>query len=197
MSNEREPGSEHATDFGGISDEEAGRLWAEFLEGANPHALSAFERLYQHFLPVVFRYCRSCMRDIHTAEDMANTVFVRLLETRPLLRSSFVGLLLGTARNLCATELGKRKPVDDAPIPTQHEATEEVELRDTWVALADCLARLPERDQTLVILRHGQGLTFRQIRDVLGTRAVISTLTRRLTSVMAKLQACLKEKNIF
>lgn len=197
MSSEGEPGSEHTTDLGGISDEEAARLWAEFLEGANPHALTAFDRLYQHFLPVVFRYCRSRLRDIHNAEDVANTVFVRLLETRPLLRSSFVGLLLGTARNLCATELGKRKPVDDAPIPTQHEAMEEVELRDTWIALADCLSRLPERDQALVILRCGQGLTFRQIRDVLGSGAVISTLTRRLASVMAKLRACLKEKNIF
>jgi RNA polymerase sigma-70 factor, ECF subfamily len=184
-----------------ISDEEAACLWAEFLGDANPRGLGAFERLYDHFLPTVFRFCRSRLRDVHLAEDVAHTVFVRLMESRPTIRTSFIGLLLVTARNLCATELAARhrsrmmKPeLLDADAA---EPGHELEGRDTHAALADCLDRLPESDQTLVLLRHGEGLTHAQISDILGLRVAFSTLTRRLRAVVAKLRRCLKEKNIF
>jgi len=65
---------------GGISDEEAARLWQTFLTGDNPQGLAAFDQLYVGFLPVVVRYCRFHLRDIHLAEDVAHAVFVRLLE---------------------------------------------------------------------------------------------------------------------
>ncbi len=61
------------------------------------------------------------------------------------------------------------------------DAVPAIERRDTRIALAECLSRLSEPDQTLVVLRHGEGLTYRQIREVLGLRAAFSTLQRRLT----------------
>lgn len=197
MSGKSEPHSNRSGDSDGISDDEAARLWAEFLQGANPSGLAAFDRLYQHFLPMVFRYCRSRLRDLHQAEDVANTVFVRLLETKPALRSSFIGLLLGTARNMCATERARRMPIGQAPDEAVRDAVPDIERRDTRVALAECMSRLSERDQTLVVLRHGEGLTYRQIRDVLDVRSAFSTLQRRLIGVLAILRRCLKEKNIF
>ncbi len=209
VSTSNEPDTGQPNDLGGsagevpeaISDQEAARLWAKFLDGANPRGLAAFDRLYQHFLPAVFRYCRYHLGDAHQAEDVAGTVFVRLLDSRPTLRTSFIGLLLGTARNLCATELAAKRRIrvsdSERPHPDVADPTREMERRDTHAALADCLDRLPESDQTLILLRHGEGLTYSQISDILGLRVAFSTLTRRLRAIEAKLRRCLKEKNVF
>ena len=209
LSTKNEPDSNEPSDLGRdaggvsgeISDEEAARLWAELLCGANPHGLAAFDRLYNYFLPAVFRYCRSRLGDSHLAEDVANTVFVRLLESRPVLRTSFVGLLLGTARNLCATELAGQRRIrasdPERSDPNEADPSSAMESRDRHAALADCLDRLPESDQTLVLLRHGEGLTYSQISGILGLRVAFSTLTRRLRAIEAKLRRCLKDKNIF
>ena len=185
-----------------MSDEEAVRLWETFLDGANPRAFAAFDRLYAAFLPTVIRYCNSRLRDVHLAEDVAHAVFVRLLEARPVLESSFIGLLFRIARSTCAAEFAKQTSQQPLPVepPDRSESDPgyELEQRDTRAALADCLDRLPERDRTLVALRHGEGLTYRQIREVLRSiRDASSTFTRRLRRIKDQLLRCLKEKIIF
>jgi RNA polymerase sigma-70 factor (ECF subfamily) len=194
----REP--RRAPGAGETSDDEAARLWRTFLDRADPGSFDAFDRLYAAFLPTVKRYCRFRLRDEHLAEDVANVVFIRLLEARPTLESSFVGLLLRTARNLCASELGKRRPVRRTPPEPQPgpqaDPSRELERQDAQAALTECLDRLSEPDRTLVVLHHGQGLTYRQIGDVLGLRVAFSTFTRRLRRIKAQLLRCLKEKKV-
>ena len=92
MSAARDANLEVGAGAGAISDDEAGRLWGELFRDREGAGLAAFDRLYERFLPVVLRYCRFRVRDAHLAEDVADTVFVRLLETRPAVKSSFVGL---------------------------------------------------------------------------------------------------------
>ncbi len=144
----------------GVSDNEAARLWHTFLTGGNPQGLAAFDQLYVSLLPVVVGYCRFHSRDAHLAEDVAHAVFVRLLETRLVLKSSFTGLLLRTARNMCASELGRQRPGEPVPLEslTQPDADPSgaLERQDDHAALADALDRLPERSRTLVILRQGR-----------------------------------------
>ena len=186
---------------GEIPDDEAARLWGIFLEGANPRSYDAFDRLHAAFFPTVIRYATFQLRDAHLAEDVANTVFVRLLEAKPVLRSSFIGLLLGTARHACASEAAKRSlhlaMPPDPQARTQADPAGEMEQRDAHAALADCLDQLVDSDRTLVVLHHGAGLTYRQISDVLGRRVAFSTFTRRLKRIKGRLLRCLKEKNIF
>ena len=158
---------------------------------------AAFERLYRHFLPMVIRYCRSRLRDREEAEETAHAVFFRLLERRPAVRSSFIGLLLGTARNMCAARLPKPQIVPDPPVETEDRPADELERQERDAALRECLDRLPEADRTLVVLYDGEGLTLRQIREVLGRWTALSTFARRLKAVRARLERCLKEKNIF
>ena len=192
-----------------LTDEEAARLWGKFLAGSDANANAAFEKLYDRFLSLVIRFCRFRLGDMHAAEDAADAVFVRLLETRPTVKSSFIGLLLGTARNVCATEPPRRHPSSAAtPAPpardrladgpaVEDDQANEIERLDVSTALADCIARLPERDRTLVALRYGEDLTYRQIRDVLGERVALSSLSRQLEAIKARLRRCLKEKSIF
>ena len=184
-----------------IHDKEAARLWREFLRADSPHGLAAFERLYAGFAPAVVRYCRSRLRDAHLAEDVAHTVFVRLLETRPPLKSSFTGLVLRTARNLCVTAMAQQTSPRTAPLDPRKDPESEpgdrLEEQERHTALADCLQRLSEPEQTLVVLHDGEGLTYRQIAEVLGLRTALSTFTRRLRRIRDALLRCLKEKRIF
>jgi len=184
-----------------LRDQDATELWGNFLDGLGADSFTAFDRLYAAFLPMVIRYCRFRLRDAHLAEDIANAAFVRLLENRPVLKSSFIGLLLRTARNLCASEtsrkpLGRPMPAEPAS-PSEAEPGHELERQDAHAALADCLDRLPEPDRTLVVLHHGEGLTYREISDVLGQRVALSTFTRRLKRIKDQLLRCLREKSIF
>ncbi|MHC4094260.1 MAG: RNA polymerase sigma factor [Planctomycetota bacterium] len=195
------PGPDPSCKRGETSDEDAARLWAIFLESTDPRSFDAFDRLYSAFFPTVVRYAALQLRDAHLAEDVANAVFVRLLETKPLLRSSFIGLLLRSARNACASEAARRSLRQAAPCEPEDSIEADpgrnLEQRDRDAALTDCLDRLSDPDRTLAVLHHGAGLTYRQIGDVLGQRVALSTFTRRLKRIKGQLLRCLKEKKIF
>lgn len=182
------------------SNAEAARLWHRFLAGSNPHGSAAFDRLYETFRPVLLRFCRVLLRDSHLAEDATDTVFVRLLESRPAIKSSFTALLYRTARNVCATERSKYPLVDERRQPTNADPEVGGQDEDALDALTECLERLCDADRTVVILHDAQGLSFREIREIreaTGLRAVLSTLSRRLKQIRTALRRCLKEKNIF
>lgn len=183
-----------------IADEEAARLWDQYLAGAGPTSDAAFERLYRAFLPRTIRFFRSRLRDSERAEGVANAVFIRLLEAKPVLKSSFKGLVFRIARNICAAELATRPGRQVIPFNarggTDAAPESDLEQRDVHAALAECLDRLPEPDRALVVLHHGEGLTYRQIADCLGRRVAFSTFTRRLKRIKEQLRRCLKEKNI-
>ena len=187
-------GSAHPTV---ISDSEAAQLWATFLSQDDPRGFAAFDRLYTAFLPMVLRYCRFRLGDAHRGEDVANAVFVRLLDKKPTIRSSFIGLLLRTARRMCDSEKVKPKAGQLMTDPPRQDATDHIEQREQSTALAECLSRLGEQDRMLVVLRFGEGLSYRQIREVMEEKLALSTFTRRVKRILPKLRQCLKEKKVF
>ena len=81
MPTDRDANLEVGADTGAISDDEAARLRAEFLNALCPHGAACFDRLYECVLPLVLRCRQSYLRYVHLAENVANPVFVRLPET--------------------------------------------------------------------------------------------------------------------
>ena len=197
---EMEAGKGQDDKVGIVSDEEAARLWSTFMNAAEPRGWVDFDRLYEHFVPVVYRYCRYRLRDHHWAEDVANTVFVRLLEQHsrgaaPVLRGSFVGFVLAIARNLCTTELSRKtraSDVDQMLVSHQESPAELIERQEELDALDVCLSRLSKAEHELLYLRYRERLTLRAIGQVVGR--VESTVNRRLEKSLAKLRRCLDEK---
>src|SRR5512136_1961103 len=59
------------------SDEMTGSTEMEGLRALDPQAFSA---VYTQYFPVVYRFARYRLGDEHQAEDIANDVFIRLLE---------------------------------------------------------------------------------------------------------------------
>lgn len=181
---------------------EAARLWDTYRRSGNPGDGAAFERLYASFLPGVVRYCRALLRDAHLAEDVADAAFIRLMIKRPRLRSSFLGLLITTARNLCLNEIthGRDRPTRTQPLESAATRPESLDPADGAVhreelaALQDCLSQLNEEERTLILLREGHGLSYAEIAEVLGFDHAPSTFTRRLKSIKHKLLRCLQKK---
>ncbi len=182
-----------------LSSQDAIRLWDQFRAGNAPTSLEALDKLYVTYFDAVRRYCGTRLRDTHRASEMAQEVFVRILrlENKPVIRSSVKGLLLRMAHNLCLAELAKPRlkleqaaPVDDPP---DRHATHDEEL----TALDECMGRLDQPERAIVALHHGDGLPYREIREILGIRLSFAGFTRRIGKALAALRRCLKEKRIF
>jgi len=78
----------------------------EMIEAIQAGDEAAFERMYQRYLPVVWRYAYARLHgDIHGAEDVTSETFlavVRSIGTIGADRGSFPGWLMGIARHKVA-----------------------------------------------------------------------------------------------
>jgi RNA polymerase sigma factor (sigma-70 family) len=158
----------------------------------NHEDFAALVRLYQHRL-VATLY--ALVRDHPLAEDLAQEAFLRAWETLASLRKAeaFPAWLWAIARNLGRTQCQARSR-------EQGQCTEGLDsdahpdprsLPGGWESLgvSSWLASLPEQQRRLVELRHGAGLSLRQIGAVLGIPE--QRVKSRLFTVRRKLQASL------
>lgn len=124
---------------------------------------ATFERWY----PRLVAYLHARLGDLDHAEDVAQEAFVRLLEHRPrdpgpwlftvagnLLRDES-RLARGRARRLVLVRTQADLDRDAGPGP-------ELERADDVAKVRAALARLPERDATLLLLHHA-GFRYREI----------------------------------
>jgi len=150
---------------GGMEDAALARLATED-EGA-------FEQLVSRYKDRVFRLCLSIVGDSGLAEDMAQEAFVRvhLNLARYDARHKFSAWLFRIAANVSATCLQRRRreravialrPVVPLAAPdTQDRAALAVP------ALTQALAAIPERHRQVLTMRVCEGLTCREIGEIL------------------------------
>ena len=182
-----------------LADEAAIDLWQTFCSDGEPSSTEAFDKIYKAYHRDVFLYCRALLRDENRATDVAHEVFFDLLskERKPEIRSSVKGYLLRAAYNICKTELSRPRLARVQEQPTDNPPDADMQRHERFAALDECLSRLSAKDQSLVALHHGDGLTYHEIRDVLCLRSALSTLGRRISRALRSLRACLKAKGIF
>jgi RNA polymerase sigma-70 factor (ECF subfamily) len=154
-----------------------------------------FADLYEAYIHAIFNYCLFRVGDRAVAEDLTADAFERAWRSRDRYRSDradFATWLFSIAQRVVIdwrrhsarrplVGLNERQP-DDAPLPeAQAEAAERlVQLRRLIQALAS-------REQELIALKFGAGMTNRQIACVLNkSETAIGTLLYR---VMRKLRA--------
>ena len=101
----------------------------------------------------LYRYCYFQCKDVQAAEDVVQETFLRWLEHYPGQKErEAIPTLYTIARNLCVdlarqrTHLPLRESDRQTPDPTGDWA-------EKW-DLERVLARLPQEDQTLLLLRH-------------------------------------------
>lgn len=149
----------------------------ECLARARGGDREAFGRLVAWHRPAAVAAVRRLARDYHTAQDIAQEALLRALHGVRQLggRSGFGPWLCQIARNVAIDRLrGARRDREveldpDADVPSPGAVSEALPAsgavaEEAWRTLAE----LCERDQRLLMLRFGRGLSYAQISRELG-----------------------------
>jgi RNA polymerase sigma-70 factor (ECF subfamily) len=171
---------------------------------------AAFARLVARWEKPVQRLCVRMTGDAHRAEDLTQTAFTRVFTRRAEWEPAgkFSTFLWRVALNLCHDEArriqrrgefsldaleeaegeGETRFAADEPAPdAQAESQERGEL------VRRALAELPAPYREVVVLRHYEGLKFREIGDVLGIPE--GTVKSRMAEALGQLNRLLKHVN--
>jgi RNA polymerase sigma-70 factor, ECF subfamily len=145
-------------------------LLEDAIASAKAGDVSALHYLYVRFADDVYGYIRSIVRDSHEAEDITQNVFAKLMtairhyEPRDV---PFAAWILRVARNAALDHIRARRQIPFEEVRTDDKGHEELGS-DRSRALRDALARLPEDQREVLVLRHLAGLAPREIAERLG-----------------------------
>lgn len=171
----------------------------ELIRRAQVYDERALTRLYNLFADRVFRFVYFRIQDRPRAEDLANEVFIRVLENVDKFRPggedaalALTGWIFTIARNLIIDDYRRQKSRNAEPLPetddTLIDERFDFELHLTRADLQAALSKLTEEQQTVLLLRFDEGFTSVQIAKMMGkTDMAIKALQRRGLATMARL----------
>jgi RNA polymerase sigma-70 factor, ECF subfamily len=175
-----------------LSDEDLVRL----CRAGSP---KAFDAIVERHHRVVFGVAVRMMRDRDDAQDIAQTVFVKMYEKLDTYdeHQKFFSWMYRIAVNECLNALKFKSKFDGMDGVDVAEETDEG-VDDAMLALEkkvqEGLMALKEESRALVVLRHMQGLSYEEIGHVLDLPE--KTVKSRLFSARQSLKDILKRKGI-
>lgn len=156
-----------------------------------------FDRMVTEHQGRVFRICVSILADDHLGADAAQDVFVRLW--RQLGRGAAprnTRAWLGRVAVSASLDIARWRQVRDvaharlhAP-PRSVEPEEAARTRELRAALDAAVARLPEGQRTVFLLRHDAELSLAEVAETLSVS--LSTVKTQFARACLKLQAQLR-----
>jgi len=166
----------------------------------------AFAELVQRWQKPIQSLCTRMVGDSHRGEDLAQDTFTRLFAKRKIYeaRSKLSTFLWRIALNICYDELRRQRrrgemsldePVgDDQSLLPEHEAEgpsphQDMVGQERAAAVRDALQRIGEPYRAVLVLRHYEGLKFREIADVLEIPE--GTVKSRMAEGLTQLQRIL------
>jgi RNA polymerase sigma-70 factor, ECF subfamily len=160
--------------------------------------LERFERLVLPHLDDAYTLARYLLRDQHEAQDAVQDAALRALRYFETYRDGDArAWLLAIVRNCCLTRQRRSQTeranisfVDDVDIAHEERGTDARAIEQSErAALQRALAALPDEFREVIVLREVQGLTYREISDVVGVP--IGTVMSRLARGRRRLAAAL------
>ncbi len=156
----------------------------------------AFEQLVERHQTTVWRTAYRLLADAHAAEDIAQEAFLRVFLARQRYRPSatFHAYLMRIVVRLCLDYLRKSRPIPADvlvnPADTSPSPTRQAEQRERAQAVERTLAQLPPKQRTAVVLRYYEGLSVRDIAEIMATteKAVERLLARGRAAMYERLE---------
>ena len=166
--------------------------WGQAREGEIERELAA---IYDAYSGSLYRYLLALLSRAEDAEDALQEVFVGLLRRRG--RGEIENLqayLFQAARNQAVTIRRRRKKREResaaAALSWIDVEACDPEAREMAIEIDRCLPRLPAEQREVMVLRLSEGLTFREIAELLGLP--LNTATSRYRLGLTKLRGLLK-----
>jgi RNA polymerase sigma-70 factor (ECF subfamily) len=160
----------------------ADHLVYEAVARAKEGDMNALHFLYVRFADDVCVYVRSIVHDPHTAEDITQVVFAKLMnailkyERREV---PFAAWVILVSRNVALDHIHASRQVPLAEIRTSDEGGEQAGFKRA-MCLREALDRLPLDQREVLVLRHVAGLSPGEIANRLGrTEASVHGLHHR------------------
>ncbi len=132
--------------------------------------MDALRLLYTHFARDVFRWVRTVVHDSHEAEDITQTVFLKLITVLHRYEERddvpFAAWIRKVARN-CALDhirAGQQLPSEQIELGCEGGQVDVDRRRDLWSAINS----LPREQREVIVLRHIHGLSPVEIAALLG-----------------------------
>jgi RNA polymerase sigma-70 factor (ECF subfamily) len=181
-------------------------MWRVKLDDDAP----AFARLVARWEKPIQRLCVRMTGDVHRAEDLTQTAFTRVFTRRAEWEPAgrFSTFLWRVALNLCHDELRRRQRRGECSLETLAEAAgaeserfaaegpgpdAQAESQERGELVRRALAELPAHYREVAVLRHYEGLKFREIGEVLGIPE--GTVKSRMAEALEQLNRLLKHIN--
>jgi RNA polymerase sigma-70 factor, ECF subfamily len=146
------------------------------------------EELFNENYEIVYRAAQSITGNTADAEDVLQTLFLRLLRREFQIRGNPKGYLYRAAINLSLDLARKQKR--DAEMVTGHSAashTTTAQTRDVQEWFRKALPGLSQREAEVFVLRHIEGYTNAEIAALLGTtRGTVAVTLFRARAYLKK-----------
>lgn len=159
-----------------------------------PASVLSFDELYERYASDVLRVSYYYLGDRQRAEDVTQDVFVRYLQSRPvLLAGREKSWLLKVALNRCRDlwrSAWLKKVVLGHPAFELFPADDEIGHAADSIALAEAVSRLSAEFKEVVLLHYYQGFGVAEIAEML--EIAEGTVSSRLSRARSKLQKELK-----
>ena len=164
------------------------QLMAEVSAGSR----EAFEDLFGRYREPVWRFFARRLPNPATVEELAQDVFVALLQNRVRYepRAPFRAYLFGIAWNVLLAEKRRAARVREDPVVADVDHSGTTLDASLWVRRA--LAGLDDEQRELVMLREYEGLTYEEIAALL--RVPLNTVRSRLFRARMELRDVLSRE---
>ena len=148
-------------------------------------SIAEIEAIYREHHSRFLRFAVASLGEVEGGRDAVHEAFVRAIRSLGDFRGQgrLESWLWRILVNICMAEKRRRAvPIEDAPVPTGVEDPE-------WPEIRAAIASLPERQRTILFLRHYADLDYHEVGAVLGIArgTVAATLNAAHTKLRAEL----------
>lgn len=152
---------------------------------------AAFDRLVLKYQRRIYRLCLRCTGSHADADDLAQEVFLHAYRGLGRFRSAarFSTWLYRIAWNACMNWTSSKKTAEALPddlVDAGPSALDRLSREQAAARLRQAVERLPERQRAVLLLRVYEGLSHREIAEILGSP--VGTVKANLFHALANLR---------